>query len=292
MYGGHHSANVPRSTTTRQSAATRLTGKLGRTALVAASATLAITMVTSVLALLTDTVTFQSATAWSNGWDSSVDGGDGGEGGGDSDGGDSEAHMDLRIKEGECFYGEDIYDTAVFSDDTVFNFHPSAEEFDFAAIHAAGSGGGTVDIPPRLCLANAGTGYGSLDVSIIAMNSYEGPDCTNDEDSAEISLGYDGCTGPGGELQYVTELVLREYCAGGDQTDYGAGDWDMWSIGNIDELVTSSRTHSVGNLQPGESCEIDLELWANFPAADDTLAAAMTDHLDLTIAIDLTDATT
>ena len=66
----------------------------------------------------------------------------------------------------------------------------------------------------------------------------------------------------------------------------------MWSIGNVADVHATGHTHSVGHLQPGQYCTIDLELWANFPTADDSLAAAMSDDLALTIAIDLTDATT
>lgn len=272
MEGGMEQATVPTPTKKNKTGGRSL--RFGRTALVAAAGTLAMLMVGSVLALLTDTVTFDGASATSNGF---VD----------------EATMDLRVKFGDCVPGEDIYDTAMFSDDTVMTFDPPAQDFDFAAIYEVGSGEGLVDISPRLCLANAGDGYGSLDVSIVNLVSTEVGTCSATEAAAETALALSGCeSGDQGELHLVTELVLREYCAGGNQMSYGAGAGDMWSLGGVADLAATGLSHSVGHLQPGESCTVDLELWAVFAAADDSLAAAMTDTMQLTIAVDLSDAGT
>lgn len=245
--------------------------KFGRVALVLVAGTMALMTVGGVFAYLTDSVTLVGASVQSNGLaeEPIVEG------------------VDLRVKYGNCTSGESI-ESPAFSDDPVITFDPAQAVFDFAALEATLGGDSVVDIPPRLCLANAGEVGGSVDLSVLSYESTEVGDCSAAEAEAENMLGFAGCTeAAAGELALVTDLVIREYCAGGDVGPYDSGSWDLWMIGNVAAMGDSGVPHSIAQLAPGESCTIDLELLTRFDSVDDPMRASQTDTLAITMALDL-----
>lgn len=244
--------------------------RISRTAAIGMAVTMALMTAGGVFAYLTDSVTLTGAEAQSNGLIA------------------PEELLDLRVKSGPCASSEDIYDTAVFSDDAVISFSPSTAEFDFTAIAASGGGESVVDIPPRLCLANLGPVRGAVNLSILSYDSMEVGACSDAEEAAEVAMAKSGCTDlTQGELADVVDLVIREYCEGGDVGAYNSGSWDMWMIGNVVAMGDSGTPHEIAELDPGAHCTIDLELLARFAAADDSLSMAQTDSLSLTFALDL-----
>lgn len=251
--------------------------RISRMAAVSMVATMALMTAGGVFAYLTDTVTLTGAEAQSNGLIGEPI---------------VEEILDLRVKSGPCEGTEDIYDTAVFSDDAVISFSPSTTEFDFAAIEAAGGGESVVDIPSRLCLANVSSVRAAVDLSVLSYDSLEVGDCSEAEVAAELAMATGGCTDLApGELADVVDLVIREYCEGGDVGPYNSGAWDMWMIGNVAAMGDSGSPHEIAELDPGAYCTIDLELLARFAAADDSLSMAQTDSLTLTLALDLIEIT-
>lgn len=243
-------------------------GRASRMTLVAAFAAVAMVTTGGVFAFLTDSVVLSGAEAQSNGLN-------------------PPQVMDLRVMYGGCD-GSDIYDEAIFSDDAVITFSPSTTEFDFDAIAVTDGGESVVDIPPSLCVANAGAVRGSINLSVLSVDSYEVGDCSDSEIDAEVLMGFAGCTDlSSGELADAADLVIREYCEGGDVGPYDSGAWDLWMVGNVSGMAATGVPHSVGELAPGASCTIDLELLTRFAAGDNLLPAAQTDSLSLTLALDL-----
>jgi len=246
-------------------------GRISRLIVVGVVSTTALVTAGGVFAFLTDSVVLTGAEVQSNGLL----------------GEPIEEQMDLRVKYGQCD-GSDVYDMAMFMDDPVIVFQPSVTDFDFTSIEANGGGESVVDVPPRLCLANAGDVRGLINLSVLTYESNEVGDCSDAELAAEAAMASPGCTDLSeGELAKVTDIVIREYCEGGDVGPYDSGAWDLWMVGNVADMGASGLPHSIGELAPGAACEIDLELLTRFGAVDDSLRMAQTDSLSMTLALDL-----
>jgi len=242
----------------------RVTRRMSRTLAVLGASALAVMMVGSVLAVLSDNVTIAGGYIASDDWDGNV-------------GPPPGATFDLRIKQGPCVAGEDGFDQSLFSDDSVMNF-AAIDDLDLASIadQLGVSERAWTDLPP-MCLFNASPYNGTIDMTILAASSLEAGPCGMAETDAEIASGNPDPCGVDGEMTDIARLFMS---CGGYSPDASFGT----------DVGVTFDTNST--LLAGEFCETKLAVFTRHfnnttTEVDPNLLAALSDTLSFDIAIDL-----
>lgn len=235
--------------------------RLARVALVAAAGTLAMVMVGSVLALLTDTITLAGGYVATNDWTSTPQSTP-----------TAEPVLDLRIKVGECVATDDL---SAYSDDAMISL--GNFEIDLVPVANAGSGASEPVTVGTFCLRNESAYDGRLVTTVTSATSLEVGTCSADEATVDATC----MDGDQGELDQFTWLAAS--CLGPVLT----------SPGSFLRLTDVGEPEVLHDLHSGETCQLEIMTGTfgfdstSFGSPNESLLRSLTDSVSFDLAIDL-----
>lgn len=245
--------------------------RLFRAAIVAGAGMLAVMLVGSVLALLTDTVTLAGGYAESNNWVASTLN--------PTPTPEPNDALDLRVKSGVC---DPMDDLSTYSDDPTISLGGG-----FVDLATAADIGASRPDPVEIgtyCLYNASAFDGDLAFSMLSASSTEIGSCDVTEAAQDMTC----LPGEAGELAMILDVWVAP-C--GTQVFDPAGP----SVGSLEfdlsHVFGVPQTHSA--LLAGATCQVALGVWTNdlTPISagmpDPGLVMALTDHVEFNLSVDL-----